>query len=82
MPRDRLRERERERERVTEYRRFFQQQSQRPEDLRQIKPSMKRQDSSTSQESSFNRHYPEGLFEMYRSRFEVSILFVFILFSC
>lgn len=77
MPRDRVRERERERERVTEYRRFFQQQSQRPDEFRPIKPSMKRQDSSTS-ESSFNRHYPEGLFEMYRSRFEVNLFFFFV----
>lgn len=69
MPRDRARERERER--VSEFKRFFQQKGSRAEDFRSNKPSMRRQDSSTSQESSFNRHYPEGLFEMYRSRFEV-----------
>uniref|UniRef100_A0A0P4ZW10 E3 ubiquitin-protein ligase RNF31 n=1 Tax=Daphnia magna TaxID=35525 RepID=A0A0P4ZW10_9CRUS len=65
--------RERERERVTEYRRLFQPPSPAPEDFRLKKPSMRRQDSNTSkssQESSFNRHYPEGLFDTYRSRFE------------
>ena len=66
------RARERERERVTEYRKFFQQKSQRPDDFRSTKPSMKRQDSSTSHDSSYNRHYPEGLFDVYRSRFEVN----------
>lgn len=69
------RARDRERERVTEFKRFFQQQSLRTEDFRSsARPSMRRQDSShssTSQDSSFNRHYPDGLFEMYRSRFEV-----------
>lgn len=69
MSRDRARERERER--VTEFKRFFQQKGLEKEDLRPNKSSMRRQDSSTSQDSSFNRHYPEGLFEMYRSRFEV-----------
>ena len=66
--------RERERERVTEYRRLFQPPSPAADDFRMKKTSMRRQDSSTSkssQEYSFNRHYPEGLFEMYRSRFEV-----------
>jgi hypothetical protein len=75
-PRDRGRERERER--VTEYRRLFQQPSPAAEDFRMNKTSMRRQDSSTSkssQEYSFNRHYPEGLFETYRSRFEVTHLF-------
>ncbi|XP_057368613.2 E3 ubiquitin-protein ligase lubel-like isoform X2 [Daphnia carinata] len=65
--------RERERERVTEYRRLFQPPSPGPEDFRLKKPSMRRQDSNTSkssQDSSFNRHYPEGLFDTYRSRFE------------
>lgn len=71
------RARERERERVTEYKRFFQQQSVRAED-RSNKPSMRRQDSSTSQDSAFNRHYPEGLFEMYRSRYEVLLLLNFM----
>lgn len=68
--------RERERERVSEYRRLFQPPSPAAEDFRVNKPSMRRQDSTTSkssQESSFNRHYPEGLFDTYRSRFEVSI---------
>lgn len=69
--RDRERARQRERERVTEYKRFFQQKSARTEEQRSNKPTMRRQDSSTSQDSSFNRHYPEGLFEVYRSRYEV-----------
>lgn len=72
--RNRERDRERERERVAEYRRYFQQMSTPDDFSRTLKPSMRRQDSNTSQESSYYRrqgNYPEGQFEMYRSRFEV-----------
>ena len=75
--RNRERDRERERERVAEYRRYFQQMSTPDDFSRTLKPSMRRQDSNTSQESSsyYRRqgNYPEGQFEMYRSRFEVTI---------
>ena len=68
---NRERERERERERVAEYRRYFQQLSAPDDFSRTLKPSMRRQDSNTSQDSYNRRHYPDGQFEMYRSRFEV-----------
>lgn len=61
------------RDRVTEYRRYFQQMASNSvatEDFNAtLKPSMRRQASA---DSSYNnsRRYPNGQFELYRSRFE------------
>lgn len=62
--------REREGERVAQYRRLYQEQIPGTEEFRSARTSMRRQSSTTSQES-YHRPYLESQFEMCRARFEV-----------